>query len=83
MKIFRTLTLGELEKGQSQFQALCFVTRLYHNEIIPSEAMAKLRQVSVHPRPAPAPLLPQSPHPCLLPAWLWSWTSPQPLPAGA
>lgn len=44
VKIFRTLTLGELEKGQSQFQALCFVTRLYHNEIIPSEAMAKLRQ---------------------------------------
>lgn len=44
VKIFRALILGELEKGQSQFQALCFVTRLYHNEIIPSEAMAKLRQ---------------------------------------
>ncbi|KAM4827996.1 out at first protein homolog [Thomomys bottae] len=44
VKIFRALILGELEKGQSQFQALCFVTRLNHNELIPSEAMAKLRQ---------------------------------------
>uniref|UniRef100_A0A8C2VW92 Out at first protein homolog n=2 Tax=Chinchilla lanigera TaxID=34839 RepID=A0A8C2VW92_CHILA len=44
VKIFRALILGELEKGQSQFQALCFVTRLHRNEIIPSEAMAKLRQ---------------------------------------
>ncbi|XP_016063127.1 PREDICTED: out at first protein homolog [Miniopterus natalensis] len=44
VKIFRALILGELEKGQSQFQALCFVTRLQRNEIIPSEAMAKLRQ---------------------------------------
>lgn len=44
VKIFRALILGELEKGQSQFQALCFVTRLHHNDIIPSEAMAKLRQ---------------------------------------
>lgn len=26
VKIFRALILGELEKGQSQFQALCFVT---------------------------------------------------------
>ena len=55
VKIFRALILGELEKGQSQFQALCFVTRLHHNEIIPSEAMAKLRQVSAHPRPVPEP----------------------------
>ncbi|NWH80564.1 OAF protein, partial [Piaya cayana] len=44
VKIFRALILGELERGQSQFQALCFVTRLYRNEIIPSESMAKLRQ---------------------------------------
>lgn len=45
VKIFRALILGELERGQSQFQALCFVTRLHRNEIIPSESMAKLRQV--------------------------------------
>lgn len=44
VKIFRTLILGELERGQSQFQALCFVTRLHRNEIIPSDSMAKLRQ---------------------------------------
>lgn len=46
VKIFRALILGELERGQSQYQALCFVTRLNHNEIIPSESMARLRQVS-------------------------------------
>lgn len=67
MKIFRALILGELEKGQSQFQALCFVTRLHHNEIIPSEAMAKLRQVSAHFEPFLAQLLPQSPQPCSQP----------------
>lgn len=45
VKIFRALILGELERGQSQYQALCFITRLNHNEIIPSESMARLRQV--------------------------------------
>ncbi|XP_044295421.1 out at first protein homolog [Varanus komodoensis] len=44
VKIFRALILGELERGQNQLQALCFVTRLHRNEIIPSESMAKLRQ---------------------------------------
>ncbi|MBN3300445.1 out at first protein homolog [Amia ocellicauda] len=44
VKIFRALILGELERGQNQYQALCFITRLNHNEIIPSESMAKLRQ---------------------------------------
>ncbi|XP_059370442.1 out at first protein homolog [Carassius carassius] len=44
VKIFRALILGELERGQSQYQALCFITRLNHNEIIPSESMARLRQ---------------------------------------
>lgn len=44
VKIFRALILGELERGQSQYQALCFVTRLIRNEIIPSESMARLRQ---------------------------------------
>ncbi|XP_053545790.1 out at first protein homolog [Bombina bombina] len=48
VKIFRALILGELERGQSQFQALCFVTRLQSNEIIPSESMAKLRQKNPH-----------------------------------
>lgn len=54
VKIFRALILGELERGQSQFQALCFVTRLHRNEIIPSESMAKLRQVGTNPTPSHA-----------------------------
>ncbi|XP_053729286.1 out at first protein homolog [Synchiropus splendidus] len=44
VKIFRALILGELERGQNQYQALCFVSRLNRNEIIPSESMARLRQ---------------------------------------
>lgn len=48
VKIFRALILGELERGQSQYQALCFITRLNHNEIIPSESMARLRQKNPH-----------------------------------
>ncbi|XP_036381442.1 out at first protein homolog [Megalops cyprinoides] len=48
VKIFRSLILGELERGQSQYQALCFITRLSHNEIIPSESMARLRQKNPH-----------------------------------
>lgn len=45
VKIFRALILGELERGQNQYQALCFISRLNRNEIIPSESMARLRQV--------------------------------------
>uniref|UniRef100_A0A8C5MNM8 Out at first protein homolog n=1 Tax=Leptobrachium leishanense TaxID=445787 RepID=A0A8C5MNM8_9ANUR len=48
VKIFRVLILGELERGQNQFQALCFITQLQNNEIIPSESMAKLRQKNPH-----------------------------------
>lgn len=73
VKIFRALILGELEKGQSQFQALCFVTRLHPNEIIPSEAMAKLRQVSAC-RACPGPLA--APALTLPPAWPQGHTPP-------
>ncbi|MCI4385763.1 hypothetical protein PGIGA_G00054500 [Pangasianodon gigas] len=48
VKIFRALILGELERGQSQYQAMCFITRLSHNEIISSESMARLRQKNPH-----------------------------------
>ncbi|XP_035389816.1 out at first protein homolog [Electrophorus electricus] len=48
VKIFRALILGELERGQSQYQALCFITRLSRNEIIPSDSMARLRQKNPH-----------------------------------
>ncbi|XP_048045494.1 out at first protein homolog isoform X2 [Megalobrama amblycephala] len=48
VKIFRALVLGEPEKGQSQYQALCFISHLDHGELIPSEAMARLRQKNPH-----------------------------------
>ncbi|XP_028825395.1 out at first protein homolog [Denticeps clupeoides] len=48
LKVFRALILGEPERGQSQYQALCFITHLNHNEIIPSESMARLRQKNPH-----------------------------------
>nr|XP_057936566.1 out at first protein homolog [Doryrhamphus excisus] len=48
VKIFRSLILGELERGQNQYQALCFISRLNRNEIIPSESMARLRQKNPH-----------------------------------
>ncbi|PWA20392.1 hypothetical protein CCH79_00003810 [Gambusia affinis] len=48
VKIFRALILGELERGQNQYQALCFISRLNRNEIIPSESMARLRQKNPH-----------------------------------
>ncbi|XP_043935408.1 out at first protein homolog [Protopterus annectens] len=48
VKIIRSLILGELERGQSQYQALCFITKLDKNEIIPSDSMVKLRQLTLH-----------------------------------
>ncbi|XP_067113764.1 out at first protein homolog [Osmerus mordax] len=48
VRIFKALILGEPEQGQNQYQVLCFVTRLDHHEIIPSESMARLRQNNPH-----------------------------------
>ncbi|XP_066516102.1 out at first protein homolog [Hoplias malabaricus] len=48
VKILRALVLGEPERGQTQYQALCFITALEHGEIIPSEAMVRLRQKNPH-----------------------------------
>uniref|UniRef100_A0A672QXX4 Out at first protein homolog n=1 Tax=Sinocyclocheilus grahami TaxID=75366 RepID=A0A672QXX4_SINGR len=48
VKIFHALVLGEPEKGQSQYQALCFISHLDHGELIPSETMARLRQKNPH-----------------------------------
>ena len=45
IQIFKSLVLGEEERGQSQFQVMCFVTRFIKNEFISSDAMSKLRQV--------------------------------------
>ncbi|KAG9282016.1 hypothetical protein AMEX_G607 [Astyanax mexicanus] len=48
VKVLRALVLGEPERGQTQYQSLCFITRLEHGEIIPSEAMVRLRQKNPH-----------------------------------
>ncbi|KAF8793795.1 Out at first protein like [Argiope bruennichi] len=44
VQIFRVLVLGEEERGQSQYQVLCFVTQLTKNDFISADAMSKLRQ---------------------------------------
>uniref|UniRef100_T1JC08 Out at first protein n=1 Tax=Strigamia maritima TaxID=126957 RepID=T1JC08_STRMM len=43
-QIFRAVVLGEEERGQSQYQVMCFVASLTKNEFISSDAMSKLRQ---------------------------------------
>ncbi|KAG5283919.1 hypothetical protein AALO_G00021020 [Alosa alosa] len=48
VKIFRALVLGEPERGQTQYQALCFITHLDPREFIPTESMARLRQKNSH-----------------------------------
>eukprot|EP00063_Salmo_salar_P017675 XP_013992510.1 PREDICTED: out at first protein homolog isoform X2 [Salmo salar] len=48
VRIVRALILGEPERGQNQYQVLCFVSRLDHHEIIPTEFMARLRQKNPH-----------------------------------
>lgn len=45
VQVFRVLVLGEEERGQSQYQVLCFVTQLVKGDFISADAMAKLRQV--------------------------------------
>lgn len=46
MQILKALVLGEEERGQSQYQVMCFVTKFVKSDFISSDAMAKLRQVS-------------------------------------
>ncbi|XP_010868617.1 out at first protein homolog isoform X2 [Esox lucius] len=48
VRIVRALILGEPERGQTQYQVLCFVSRLNHHEIIPTESMVHLRQKNPH-----------------------------------
>ena len=43
--MLKALVLGEEERGQSQYQVMCFVTKLQRGDFISSDAMAKLRQV--------------------------------------
>lgn len=44
VQIFKVIILGEEERGESQYQTVCFVTRFAKNEFISSDAMSKLRQ---------------------------------------
>lgn len=46
VQILKALVLGEEERGQSQYQVMCFVCHIHKEEFISSDAMAKLRQVS-------------------------------------
>lgn len=40
--------LGEEERGQSQYQVMCFATKFNKGDFISSAAMAKLRQKNPH-----------------------------------
>lgn len=44
VQILKALVLGEEERGQSQYQVMCFVTKFMKNDFISTDAMAKLRQ---------------------------------------
>ncbi|XP_063242659.1 out at first protein isoform X2 [Bacillus rossius redtenbacheri] len=44
VQILKALVLGEEERGQSQYQVMCFVCHFQKGEFISSDAMAKLRQ---------------------------------------
>ena len=42
--MIKALVLGEEERGQNQYQVMCFVDRFYKMDFISSDAMSKLRQ---------------------------------------
>ncbi|KAI5745574.1 hypothetical protein M8J76_012284 [Diaphorina citri] len=44
VQILKALVLGEEERGQSQYQVMCFVTHISKEEFISSDAISKLRQ---------------------------------------
>lgn len=46
VQVLKALVLGEEERGQSQYQVMCFLTKLKNTDFISTDAMAKLRQVS-------------------------------------
>ena len=41
------IVLGEMDRAESSYEAMCFVTQLKEEEFISSDAMSKLRQVSL------------------------------------
>ncbi|XP_065205859.1 out at first protein isoform X2 [Planococcus citri] len=44
VQILKALVLGEEERGQSQYQVMCFVTHIPRQDFISADAMSKLRQ---------------------------------------
>lgn len=42
--MIKALVLGEEERGQNQYQVMCFVNHFYKVDFISSDAMSKLRQ---------------------------------------
>ncbi|XP_073990838.1 BRICHOS-like domain-containing protein out at first [Rhodnius prolixus] len=44
VQVLKALVLGEEERGQSQYQVMCFVCHVNKDEFISSDAMSKLRQ---------------------------------------
>ncbi|XP_066589734.1 out at first protein [Prorops nasuta] len=44
VQVIKALVLGEEERGQSQYQVMCFVNHFYKVDFISSDAMSKLRQ---------------------------------------
>lgn len=44
VQVLKALVLGEEERGQSQYQVMCFVTKFQKGDFITADAMAKLRQ---------------------------------------
>lgn len=44
VQILKALILGEEERGQSQYQVVCFIFRFPKDSFISSDAMSKLRQ---------------------------------------
>lgn len=47
VQVLKALVLGEEERGQSQYQVMCFATKFRKSDFISSDAMAKLRQVCI------------------------------------
>ncbi|XP_024936882.1 out at first protein isoform X2 [Cephus cinctus] len=44
VQVIKALVLGEEERGQNQYQVMCFVNHFYKTDFISSDAMSKLRQ---------------------------------------
>lgn len=45
VQVLKVFVLGEEERGQSQYQVMCFITHIPNDDFISSDAISKLRQV--------------------------------------